>query len=55
MSSENNLIEIATEYMEIKRFLEKVGFEVLGINPQKEGDIYQIRKKKKSPSQTSGH
>ena len=55
MSLENIHVEIATEYMKVKQLQEKIGFEVLGIKPQKEGDIYQIRKKKKSPSQTSGH
>jgi len=55
MSLENIHVEIATEYMKTKRFLEKVGFEVVGVNPQKSGDIYRIRKKKRSRSQTSGH
>ena len=49
MSSENLVYEIATEYLKVKQLIEKIGFEVIGINPLKDKDVYSIIKKDKSP------
>lgn len=54
MSLENSHLEVAAEYLQVKVLQEKMGFEVVGINPQKKEDYYVIRKKKHSPAPTSG-
>ena len=45
MSSEDLVYEIATEYLKVKQLFEKIGFEVIGIQPQKDKDVYNVIKK----------
>jgi len=44
--------EIYMEYLEMKKFLDRIGIEIIGNSPSDNGLIYSIRKKIRSPNPT---
>ena len=46
--------EIYMEYLEMKKFLDRIGIEILGKSHSDSGLIYSIRKKIRSPLLNNG-